>query len=100
MFKAKIYQERVRESALLQNSLLGKFEDSIRQHERACAERSVLEEKLKAKLQEYESLKSQTQEASSTQSSVVDAQSRITECEREIESLKAKVEMLELIIEV
>ena len=87
-----------RESVLLQNSLLGKFEDSIRQHERACAERSVLEEKLKAKLQEYECLKSQTQEASSTQSSMADAQSRIT-CEREIESLKEKVEMLELIIE-
>ena len=84
---------------MLQSSLLGNFEDSIRQHERACAEKSMLEEKLQAKLEEYESLKSQTQEASSVQSSAANAQSRITDCEREIEIIKAKFEKLELTIE-
>ena len=80
-------------------SIRVKLEDSIRQHEHACAERCALEENLKVKSREYEALKkefealkSQTQEASSIQSSL---QSRVTECEQEIETLQAKVKKLE-----
>ena len=46
-------QELPKESSLLQSSFLGKFEDAIRQHERACTEKCVFEEKLKAHTQEY-----------------------------------------------
>ena len=96
-------EELPREYTSLQSSLLGKLEDSIRQHERACAERCSLEEKLKIKSreheilkQEFEVLKSQAQEASSIQSSL---HSKIADCEQEIETLKAKVKKLEHTIE-
>ena len=96
-------EELPREYASLQSSLLGKLEDSIRQHERACAERGSLEEELKKKSreheilkQEFEALKSQAQEASSIQSSL---RSKIADCEQEIETLKAKVKKLEHTIE-
>jgi chromosome segregation ATPase len=95
--------ELPREYTSIQSSLLGKFEDSIRQHERSCAERCSLEEKLKIKSrehevlkQEFEALKSQTQKASSVQSSL---QSKIADCEQEIETLQGKVKKLEHTIE-
>ena len=40
-----------------QTSLFGKLEDSIRQHEHACAEKKVLEERMKSKEEENEKLK-------------------------------------------
>ena len=96
-------EELPREYTSLQSSLLGKLEDSIRQHERACAERGSLEEELKKKsreheilMQEFEVLKSQAQEASSIQSSL---QGKIADCEQEIETLQAKVKKLEHTIE-
>ena len=96
-------EELPREYTSLQSSLLGKLEDSIRQHERACAERGSLEEELKKKSreheilkQEFEALKSQAREASSIQSSL---HSKIADCEQEIETLKAKVKKLEHTIE-
>ena len=93
-------EELPRESALLQSSLLGKFEDAIRQHERACTERSVLEMKLKAKVVEHKSLKQEFEasrnQSSSCQSGVAD---RITECEHEIEAIKTRVEELAHTIE-
>ena len=91
-------EELPRESALLQSSLLGKFEDVIRQHERACAEKSALKEKLKAKVEEHETLKqefevskNQMQVGSSVPSGIAD---RMTECEHEIEAIKARVSKL------
>ena len=93
-------EELSRESALLQTTLLGKFEDAIRQHERACAERHALNEKLMAKSEEYERLKqefeafkSQSEKANSVQSS------KISDCEYEIETLKARLTQLEYNIE-
>ena len=57
--KAQIVQlvpneELLRETALLQASLLGKFEDAVRQHERACTEKCMLEERLKTIAKENE----------------------------------------------
>ena len=99
-------QELPRESDVLQTLLLTKFEESIRQHEHACAEKSMLEEKLKAKSEEYETLKHeleamkcQTESISSIKSSVTNAQSRLINCGEEIESLKARVTTLEHKIE-
>jgi hypothetical protein len=93
-------EELPRESALLQTTLLGKFEDSIRQHERACAEKRELEEKLTAKSEEHERLKqefvafkSQSEKANSVQSN------KISDCEYEIETLKARLTQLEHTIE-
>jgi chromosome segregation ATPase len=95
--------ELPREYTSLQSSLLGKLEDSIRQHERACAERGSLEEKLKIKSrehevlkQEFEALKSQAQKASSIQSSL---QNKLADCEQEIETLQGQVKKLEYTIE-
>ena len=93
-------EELPRESALLKSSLLGKFEDAIRQHERACAEKSALEQKLKTKAEEHKILKQNTEasknQASSGQSGVAD---RITKCEHEIKAIKARVEELAHTIE-
>ena len=95
-------EELPKESGLLQNSFLGRFEDSIRQHEHACTEKCALEEKLKAKAQEYdnlnqefEALKSQPQAVSS----VVNTQSQISNSEYEIEDLKENIRKLEHTIE-
>ena len=95
-------EELPKESGLLQSSFLGRFEDSIRQHERACTEKCVLEEKLKAKAQEYDSLK-QEFEAMKSQpqavSSVANAQSRMIDSEHEIETVKENIRKLEHTIE-
>ena len=54
-------EELPRESALLQSSLLGKFEDLIRQHERTCAEKDLLEERLRVKSEECQQIKDELQ---------------------------------------
>ena len=91
--------ELAKESALQQRNQLGRLEDSIRQHERACAEKNLLEERLKVKSEKYkrlkeklESLRAQNQEAANTQS-------RISACTIQIENLKKRIEELQKTIE-
>ena len=95
-----------RESALQQSSLLDRFEDSIRQHERACAEKNLLEKKLKTKSEknarlrdELENLKRQSQETSSIKNEVANVQGRLTACESGITNLKTRISELENTIE-
>ena len=95
-----------RESVALHTKLLGRFEDSIRQHERACAEKNLLEQRLKTKSeeceklkQELEALKSQNQETSSIREEVARAESRISACESGVDNLKIKLKELEKIKE-
>ena len=45
-------QDVPRETALLQSTILGKYEDSIRQHERIHSEKDRLEKDLKEKTEE------------------------------------------------
>ena len=45
-----------RECVVLQTSLLGKFEDAIRRHERSCTEKSLIEEKLRVQSEEYQKI--------------------------------------------
>ena len=92
--------ELAKESALQQSSLLGRFEDSIRQHAHACAEKNLLEEKLKVKSEkckrlkgELETLRKQNQELASN------TQSKITACTRKIDELKNRMKELKKIIE-
>ena len=92
-------RELAKESALQQSRQLGRFEDSIRQHERACAEKNLLEERLKVKSEkckrlkeELGSLRAQNQEAANTQS-------RISACTIQIENLKKRIEELQKTIE-
>ena len=92
-------RELAKESALQQSRQLGRFEDSIRQHERACAEKNLLEERLKVKSEkckrlkeELGSLRAQNQEAANTQS-------RISACTIQIENLKERIEELQKTIE-
>ena len=99
-------EELPRESVALHSQLLGKYEDSIRQHERACAEKNLLEQRLKAKSEkceklknELEVLKSQNQETSSIREDVARAESRISACESGVDNLKSKIKELEKIIE-
>ena len=97
-------EELLRESAMLQSSLLGKFEDVIRQHERACTEKNILEERLKAKVKEYESSKQEFETLSSQSTAarsihVPSTQSLITDCEHEIDTLREKIRKLEHTIE-
>ena len=89
-----------------QTSFFGKLEDAIRQHERACADKSMLEERLKSSDDEIEQLKkelgnlrSSTIDSTVNLSKIEAAQCRISICEEEMSKLTARLEELELIIE-
>ena len=91
-------EQSSRENVLLQASLLGKLEDAIRQHERACVEKSALEKRLKIKSKqcqkikdELEAMKGQIEESSDK---VTVVQNRITDYESEMNELKAKISEL------
>ena len=93
-----------KETAVVQTSLLGRLEDSIRQHEHACMKKGMLEERLKVKIDEcarlnskLEAMKKQNDKANID--AVADAQSRITVCENEICNLEVKFCELEKTIE-
>ena len=88
------------EVVLHQSSLLGRFEDSTRQHERACAEKKLLKEQLKKKSEKCErlrdelrSLKGENQELASN------TQRQVTACMEKIENLQKRIEELEKTIE-
>ena len=92
--------ELSKEIPLQQSSLLGRFEDSIRQHEHACAEKKHLKERLKVKSEtceklkgELETLKGQNEEQASN------TQSRIEVCMVQIENLEKRIEQLQKNIE-
>ena len=95
------------ESTAMHTQLLGRLENSIRQHERACTEKNLLEQRLKAKSEKYENLKHelevlqrQNEETSASIRENVDrTQSRMLACESQIESLKTRINGLEKIIE-
>ena len=88
-----------KESALQQSSLLGRFEDSIRQHERACAEKNLLEERLKVKSENYEKLKEELETLRGQNQQVANTQSRISTCTIQIENLKERIGELQKTIE-
>ena len=100
-------EEIPRESTAIHTQLLGRLEDSIRQHERARTEKNLLEQRLKAKSEKYEKLKhdlevlkGQTKEISASIRDDMDqAQSRILACESGMMTLKTKIKKLEKIIE-
>ena len=92
--------ELSKETTLQQSALLGRFEDSIRQHEHACAEKKLLEERLKVKSEkcerlkgELETLKGQNEELASN------IQSKIAACANQIENFKKGIEELQKTIE-
>ena len=92
--------ELSKEIPLQQSALLGRFEDSIRQHEHACAEKKVLEEWLKVKSEkcerlkgELETLKGQNEELASN------IQSKIVACTNKIENLEKRIEELQRTVE-
>ena len=92
--------ELSKETTLQQSALLGRFEDSIRQHAYAFAEKKLLEERLKVKSEkcerlkrELETLKHQNEEITSN------TQSRIAACTNKIENLEKRIEELQKTIE-
>ena len=94
------------ENATLHTKLLGKFEESIRRHERACAEKNLLQQRLKTKSEKYEKLKhelevlkNQNEKTSSVRDDMDRAQSRISACENGISNLKTRIKELEETIE-
>ena len=100
-------EEIPRENTAIHTQLLGRLEDSIRQHERARTEKNLLEQRLKAKSEKYEklkhdleALKSQTKEISaSIRDDMGQAQSRILACENGMMTLKTRIKELEKVIE-
>ena len=100
-------EEIPRENTALHTQLLGRLEDSIRQHEHACTEKNLLEQRLKAKSEKYEklkhdleALKSQTKKISASIRDNMDkTQSRILACESGMMTLKTRIKELEKIIE-
>ena len=79
-----------REHTLLQSSLLSRYENAIRNHQQACAEKAVLEKELNAKTKECKRLK--TKRSCQTQKSY------ITHI-RQVENIKMKIEELQKTIE-
>ena len=93
--------ELARESAVQQTHLLGRLEEAARQHERACADKRSLEERLMVKTEECEKLKMEYQALQSKKSvrrDVTEAKSKIAACESEIENLKERVKEVEKLI--
>ena len=91
--------ELPRESVVQQTHLLERLEEAVRQHQRACDEKKLTEEKLKVKTEECHELK-RTLEAKLQSLSILDkAKDKISTCESEIKTLKKRVEELESIIE-
>ena len=91
--------ELAKESALQQSSQLGRFEDSIRQLERACAEKNLLEERLKVKSEKCKRFKEELETLRRQNQEVANTQSRISACTIQIENLKKRIEELQKTIE-
>ena len=90
----------LRETALLESNLLGRYEVSIRQHERIHLEKDRLEEILKEKTEEHDRLKETLKsQIGPVDEAVANTQSRLATCESEVETLKAKCSQLETAIE-
>ena len=81
-----------------QTSLLGRFEDSIRQHEGARTERDLLQKRLRHKSKENDQLKVML---GSTESSYekVTIEDRISTCEKEMSEMKERIKELESVID-
>ena len=81
-----------------QTSLLGRFEDSVRQHEGARTERDLLQLRLKDKSRENDRLKVMlgSAESSYEKESIED---RISTCEKDMSKMKGRMEELESIID-
>lgn len=91
-------QEVPKETALLQSTILSKYEDSIRQNERVRSEKDRLEKALKEKTEEcnrlkeeFEALKGQTRPLDEA---VAHTKCRLTACEGEVETLKTQFHQL------
>ena len=91
--------ELPRESVVQQKHLLGRLEEAVRQHQRACDEKKLTEEKLKAKTEECHKLKRALDVKMQSLSVSDKAKDKISTCESEIKSLKKRVEELESIVE-
>ena len=91
--------ELAKESALQQSSLLGRYEDSIRQHEHACAEKSLLEERLKVKSEKCKTLKEELETLRSQHQEAANTRSRISACTIQIKNLKKRIKELQKTIE-
>ena len=96
------------ESVKHHNSLLGRLEDAIRQHERACSEKMALEKSVEAKERENQTLKAELESLKTNQSvdhgsesleQLQGTESRLLACEVEISKLKSKIEELQSVIE-
>ena len=91
--------ELSRESVVQQTHLLGRLEEAVRQHQRACDEKKLTKQKLKAKTEECNELK-HALEAKMQYLSVLDkAKDKISTCESEIKRLTKRVKELENIVE-
>ena len=92
--------ELSKETTLQQSALLGRFEDSIRQHEHACAEKKLLEERLKVKSKKCERLKGELETLKGQNEELArNIQSKIAACTNQIENFKKGIEELQKTIE-
>ena len=92
--------ELSKETTLQQSALLGRFEDSIRQHEHAFAEKELLEERLKVKSETCERLKGELETLKGqNEEQVRNVQSRIEACTNQIENFGKRIERLQKTIE-
>ena len=88
------------ESTQEQSSMLGRFEESIRQHERTCAEKNQLKEKLKVKTEECERLKNELESMKGQKQDVLaNIQSRITEGTSQITNLTERLRQIQITME-
>ena len=91
-----------------QFSLIGKLEDAIRQHERACVEKQQLEENMKIMEEENKKLKDEldslkqnktTEPDTAMNEKIASTKSRISACVNEMTDLQQRIQELKSIIE-
>ena len=92
-----------------QTSLVGKLEEAIRKHERACVEKQQLEKNMKIMEEENKKLKDEldklkqnkiTDESDTAMNEkIASTESRISACENEMTDLQQRIEELKSIIE-
>ena len=105
-----LQSEKLSQQCILQqHSLISRLEDSVRKHESACTEKSLLEERLKTRTEENERLRAQLEvmtsqggqddSSSDSGSDKANLEARMQSCESEIAELRERIDSLKHVIE-
>ena len=92
--------EILKECTIQQETYIGQFEESVRQHAYACSEKKLLNEKLEKQTKEIERLRKELgSQVRANESKNATTHERLSTCESEATEMKQRIEKLESIIE-